>query len=534
MLKRIGRNCAAIWIGLALAVPLSVPSAEAAGTTIVKAVAGDPEVMDPRFAFQARAEEVVAQMYDELMQYETRLDPATGQLIADEQKPTGKLVDKWEGSADGLTWTFHIKDDAVFHSGNSVTAADVKWSFERADQAIAPGGNDFDLNVISLVDPAKNVEVIDEKTFRFTIQKPVPYVLNVMTNTGLMIFDSKLIKEEAGAQDPWGLEYLKTHEAGSGPFMLDKFEPGVQVSMKRFDKYHSGPSKIENLIFRVVPSAANRTLLLKGGEVQFAEGIPLDTIKDFQGSGDLAVLSFPSTNQVWLNMNTTLGPFAQDPKVRQAVACAIPYQDIVNNVYFGFAQPGGGPLPTGNPYHDDTVVQCATDLAKAKQLMAESKSPNGFDVTLTIDSSQAEWEGIALIIQNALKPLGINVAIDKLAPANYNEQFFTSKLPFFLFQGFGWVNDPSYYLFLFWEEGSYGNRVNYANDAVKTGIADAKFERDQAKRQALYSAVQKQIMADVPAAWLAQPSYVIATQKNVKGIVARIDQLTRFYTMSLE
>jgi peptide/nickel transport system substrate-binding protein len=478
---------------------------------------------------------MVANMYDQLVTYKIAPN-SEGQLVADSTQPVPLLAESWETSPDGLDWTFHLRQNAKFHSGNPVTAQDAKWSFMRGDQIQKDGW--FDLQVIGL-DDRKNghsvadaITVVDDHTFTMHVQRPTPYLLQVLSNAGVTIYDSQLMQQNATSDDPWAANFLKDHDAGSGPFMLDSIEPGVQIVMSRFDGYFQGPAPAPQVLFKVIPSAADRSLLLQNGSIHFAEELTLDTVQQLANAPQVQVISLPSTDQLLLMMNTTIGPMA-DQKVRQAVSYAVPYDQIAQNVYFGYAQAGGGPIPMGMPAFDPGAPFYKTDMDKAKATLAQSGSPNGFTVTLTIDSSRPQWEAASLLVQNALAPLGITVNVDKLAPANFNDQFFTSKLPFFIFQALSWVNDPTYLMQLLWETGSYGNKVNYSDPQMDTLATQAKMTTDDQARAGIDKNLQAVMLQDAPAAWMAQPNFVLAASKSVMGYVQRIDQLNRYYYVSI-
>jgi len=512
----------------------STPGATAGESkAIIKAISGDTQTIDPRLNFQPRASEMVANMYDQLVTYPTLTD-ANGGLYSDVTKPEGLLAESWEISADGLTVTWHLRKGVKFHSGREMTAEDVKWSWQRAAK-IQKGGW-FDHKVTALYSDNENdidtvVTVVDKYTVTMKSQYVTPYRPQVFANAGVTVYDSELMKQHVTADDPWAAEYLKDHDAGSGPFLLEKIEPGVQVVMKRFDDYFRGPAAAPQIVYRVIPSASSRATLLENGEVQFAEELDLNTAKKLAESGKVTIIDYKTTDQLFLMMNTLTGPTA-DRKVRQAIAMAVPYDDIVKTVYFGYAQSGGGPLPIGTPGYDPNAPFAKYDIEKAKATLAASSQASGFDITLSIDASRPQWEQAALLIQNSLAALNIKVTIDKLAPANYNEQFFANKLPFFIFQGLSWVNEPTYHFLLFWEAGSYGNRIGYANTQVDALLAEAKRSTDDALRNKNFAEVQKLMLEDAPAAWIGQPDLVIATTKGISGYIQRPDQITRFYTMT--
>src|ERR1051326_4257474 len=179
-LGSVGTLLATSSLGTVVAAAAQPPAQGATSSTIIKAVSGDAQTIDPRLNFQPRASEMVANMYDQLVTYKIAPN-AQGQLVADSTQPVPLLAESWDTSADGLDWTFHLRQDAKFHSGNPVTAQDAKWSFMRGDQIQKDGW--FDLQVVGL-DDRKNghsvadaITVVDDHTFTMHVQRPTPYLL---------------------------------------------------------------------------------------------------------------------------------------------------------------------------------------------------------------------------------------------------------------------------------------------------------------------------------------------------------------------
>lgn len=517
----------------------STPGATDGGATgddvIIKAISGDTQTIDPRLNFQPRASEMVANLYDQLVTYET-YEGEDGLIYADPTKPKGLLAERWEVSEDGRTWTWYLRQGVKFHSGREMTAEDLKWSFER-NAKIQEGGW-FDHIVTGLYADDENdiddaIEIVDDYTVRMHFLRATPFVAQTFANAGVTVYDSELMKEQATEEDPWAAEYLKEHDAGTGPFMLESIEPGVQVVMKRFDDYFLGPAPASSVIFRVVPDASERVTLLESGNIHFAEEIDLNSAVRLADSENVQIQNFASLEQLSLMMSQVEGPTA-DPKVREAISYAIPYQEIVESVYFGYAGPGGGPLPVGIPLFDDNAPFYAHDLERARAALAESDYADGFETSLQFDSSRGEHEQAAILIQNALADLNIQVNIEQMAPAQFNEAFFAQELPFFLFQFGPWVADPVYHMVLFWEQGSYGNRISYANPDVDGLLAEAKELPDEERMREIFAEIQQLMLEDAPAVWIVQPDLVVAMSNEASGYVARPDQITRFYTISID
>ena len=256
------------------------------GLTIVRALSGDVSSFDPKRNFEARASEFVANLYDQLTTFHLDAN-ADGVLIADSTRPQGLLTESWDFNEDCTSVIFTLRQGVKFHhSGNEMTAEDVKWSFQR--NAYLDKGGWFDHTVIGLYNSGEEsdiddaITVLDRYRVRFDFNKPTPFPLHVLSNAGVTVYDSQTLLENATTDDPWAHEYLKTHDAGTGPFYLESTDPGVQLVMARNDDYFLGPAQAERIILRVIPDASQQATLLIAGEIDFAEAVPVTAIPDLR------------------------------------------------------------------------------------------------------------------------------------------------------------------------------------------------------------------------------------------------------------
>ena len=236
-----------------------------------------------------------------------------------------------------MSVTFKLKKNAKFHDGAPVTAKDVKWSLDRA---VSVGGfPTFQMSAGSLTKPEQFV-VVDDNTVRVDFAKKDRLTIPDLAVIVPCIVNSELVKKNASEKDPWGLEYTKQQTAGSGAYKVTKWTAGTEVIMERNDEWVGGPlPKIKRVIWRMVPQAGNRRALLERGDADISYELPFKDFQEMKASGKLNVVSLPFSNGIqYIGMNVTKPPF-DNPKVRQAIAYAIPYQKIMDAVLFGLANP---------------------------------------------------------------------------------------------------------------------------------------------------------------------------------------------------
>jgi peptide/nickel transport system substrate-binding protein len=292
----------------------------------------------------------------------------------------------------------------------------------------------------------------------------------------------------------------------------------------RFDAWKSGPApKIKRVIYREIASAGTRRALLEKGDVDISKELPPKDYSELAAAGKVNVIGTLMQNETFfVDMNTKEAPF-DDVKVRQAIAYALPYEQIMKQALYNRGEPLWGADPA-KPYPPVWPIQShyATDLDKAKKLLAETKYANGFKTELYFDMSQATiQEPEALLIQEQLKKLNIDVSIVKVPGSEWFAKMGEKKMPMVINYFYGWLDTPEY--FFFWtydgKNNSVFNTAVYQNPNVDALIAKARFETDKTAYDGEITKENTLAMDDAPRIPVAHLFADIAMQKNVKGYV---------------
>lgn len=464
--------------------------------------------------------QVAINMYDRLVTFGIK-DTGDGSLKYDSETINPELAKSWEISEDGLTYLFHLREDATFWDGSSVTASDVKWSFDRA---VSLGGfPTVQMKAGGLISP-EQFSTVDEHTFKITMPTASKLTLPDLAVPIPMIINADVAKENATKDDPWATEYLHKTPAGGGAYMLERWNPGQQLVYKRFDQWKSGPlPQMQRVIVREVPSSATRRALIERGDADVALSLPAKDVKELQNNKDLKVSSSTIDNTLHaVGLNMKFEPFTK-LKVRQAIAYAIPYQQIFDVAAYGMGEPMWGRdtkqattavWPQPFPYK--------TDLTKAKTLLAEAGYPNGFSVPISINLGFAQWtEPTALLIQENLKAIGITAPVNKIPGASWRTKALVEKgLELHLKNFGGWLNYPDYYFYWAYIKGHLFNSMNYDNTEIKT-LVDNTLNMPIDDQQYVPN-IQRMIdiaTDQVPMIPLWQPSLDVVMRKDVSGYV---------------
>lgn len=453
--------------------------------------------------------------YDRLMTYAPKTLP-DGTVSYDRAALAPELAESWQVATDGMSCTFKLRKDATFHDGAPVTANDVKWSFDRA---VSVGGfPTFQMSAGSLEKPEQFV-ALDDHTFRVDFVRKDKMLMFNLAVVVPFVINSALAKKNATAADPWAMTWLRNNEAGGGAYRVESWRPGSETVLVRFDNWKSGPlPKIRRVIARDVPSPGTRRAMLERGDADISTGFPPKDFDQMIKEDKLKVIGVPIPNALWyVALNTSRPPF-DNLKLRQAIAWAIPYEQIQSSAFFGRAKPmyGGGSVeqaawPQPFPYR--------TDIDKAKALMQEAGLAQGLDTTFALDVGTATvGEPTAILVQESLAKIGVRLTIEKIPGANWRTTLNKKELPMVLNRFSGWLDYPEYYFF--WNlhgNNSIFNISAYKNKAMDELIDRARFTEDTAEYEKSVKEFIALCMQEVPIIPLNQPVHDVAMQKAVSG-----------------
>jgi peptide/nickel transport system substrate-binding protein len=461
--------------------------------------------------------EVSWNCYDRLISHEMK--SVNGKPYYDKDKFKMELAEDMK-VAD-MSVTFKLKKKATFQDGTPVTAKDVKWSLDRA---VSVGGfPTFQMGAGSLTKKEQFV-VVDDNTFRVDFARKDRLTIPDLAVIVPCIVNSELVKKSATEKDPWGLEYTKQNTAGSGAYKVASWVAGTEVVMERNDAWVGGPlPKVKKIIWRIVPSSGNRRALLERGDADISYDLPNKDFVELKDAGKLSIISTPYSNGIqYIGMNVKNPPF-DNPKVRQAVAYAIPYQKIMDAVLFGLAKPMfGAPANAPTQVAWPQPHKFNTDIAKAKALLAEAGYPNGFETTISFDLGFAGVnEPLCVLVQESLAQIGIKCTINKIPGANWRTELNKKVLPLYTNVFSGWLDYPEYFfIWCYHGKNSIFNTMSYQSketDAFIDGAVTAAASGDKPTYDKDVKGFVDQVFTDMPRIPIYQPYVNVAMQKNVSG-----------------
>jgi peptide/nickel transport system substrate-binding protein len=497
----------------------SAANADARSETLLIVSEGGPNNLDIHgVGTNVPGYEVSWNCYDRLISHEMKEGPG-GVPYYDRDKYKPELAE--DMNIGDMSVTFKLKKNAKFHDGAPVTAKDAKWSLDRA---VSVGGfPSFQMSAGSLTKSEQFV-VVDDNTVRVDFAKKDKLTIPDLAVIVPCIVNSELVKKNASEKDPWGLEFTKQQTAGSGAYKVTKWTAGTEVIMERNDEWVGGPMpKIKRVIWRMVPQAGNRRALLERGDADISYELPNKDFQELKAAGKLNIVSLPFSNGIqYLGMNVTKPPF-NNPKVREAIAYAVPYQKIMDAVLFGLANPMfGAPASKATEVAWPQPTKYFTDMAKAKALLTEAGYPDGLETTISFDLNFAGInEPLCVLVQESLAQIGIKTTINKVPGANWRTELNKKEMPLYTNVFSGWLDYPEYFFYWCYHgNNSVFNTMSYKSSEMDKLIDGARVAAAAGNKGTYDTDVKGMVdlaFTDIPRIPLYQPFVNVAMQKNVSG-----------------
>jgi len=452
-------------------------------------------------------------VYDRLVTYETGPGPE-GTRQYDPARPKGELAQGWELSPDAKTITFHLHPDAKFHDGSPVTAEDVRWSIERSLNVKGAAG----VMAVGALRNADQLKAVDDKTFQVTLPAPNRFAISVFSIPFAAIINSHLAKQNATAQDPWANEWLKRNAAGGGAYKVSSFR-NDQVMLTRNEDWVTGPKPaVQQVIFQTVAEAATRSALVERDAADIAIEISPNDFVAVAQRGTSRAIAIPMRNHMdFLAMNSQAAPF-NDMRVRQAIAYALPYEQIFQSVFRGrgVALYGAKSEPQGGIFPQPSAF--ILDLDKAKALLAEAGKAEGFETSLLYSTGKAAFfDPLALAVRDALGKIGVRVNIERLPGAQFDERTTARTAPMVLDNRVAWLSLPDYWFTAFYTGSQVSNLGNYANPKLDQMLKDLPGNASPHVYAQTTQEISKLVLTEVPMIPIRQGAVELVMSKNLEG-----------------
>lgn len=398
----------------------STTSAKASSPLVVNDPVG-PATLDETGNACGNEDQWAANFYRQLVQFSSKPGPFPRTTVVDPDKIIGDVAKSWSESKDGRTYTFLLDPTANFPDGKPIDSAAVKFTFQRA---LKLGSCGLTFWLAEQYDNVPTMETPNSTTVVVHLKRPNQLLLSAWaTNGPTAIYEPSEVRKHPDKKGQTVNPYWANHIAGGGgPFILDSYAPSHRMTMHRNPSYN-GPkrAKSENVVANFGLSQSTLLLQARSGAADVTIGLSADAMVSLRSNKNLRVLKFPAPLFYSLGLNNSIPPF-NNQKLREALAYAVPYQDILNKVIRGFGELYYGPIAHALPHFNPALSAPITyDLTKAQTLIKQSGVTLPLDVQLVLQQGATAPAQMATIIQAVWKQIGVNLTLQTLGVTQYNE-----------------------------------------------------------------------------------------------------------------
>jgi peptide/nickel transport system substrate-binding protein len=510
--REFARLMALTGVAAGAGIPLGLTRAagQTKGGTLNTIIQPEPPILVTALNQQQPTLTLGGKIYESLLRYGTDLKPLPG------------LAESWTVSPDGLTYTFKLFPKITFHDGHPLTSEDVVFSVMKVlteTHARARG-------TFLRIDKA---EAPDPLTVVFTLKTPFAPFLNSFDCTTAPILPKHVYDGTDFRKNPANAQAI-----GSGPFKLKEWVKGSHIHLVKHEGYYrAGEPHLDEIIYRVIPDAASRSVALEQGTVQLTQWTDVELF-DVARLSKLPNLEMTTKGyeffapHFWLEMNNRIAPM-NDKRFRQAVMYAIDRKAMLNRVFFGLGKVATGPVSSKTRFYEKNVKDYDFSIDKSKALLDEMGLKPGeggkrVSIKFLVPPYGELWQRSAEFLRQSLSRVGIDLQLVGLDLAGWAEKSsnWDFEMTTNLLYQFG---DPALgvsrsYITANIRKGIlFSNVAGYSNPEVDRLFEAAAVETVDAKRQGLYSAVQKILVDDVPMAWLIEQDFPNFYDKKLKNVI---------------
>lgn len=438
------------------------------------------------------------------------------------------MAESWTVADDGMSITFELVEDAVFPSGNPVTAEDLAWSMTRVLELGFGNAATLTEYGFTAETAAESFVAVDEHTFQLNLDKPYPAALilqAVAANRVANFLDRETIMAEEVDGD-MGNGFLTTNTACVGPYRLVQWNAGEVVILEANENYYGDAPKLSRWIIRHVPEAGAQRLLLEQGDIDVARDLGAEDLKELDANEEIEVVSTPLHQIYYMGFDSGQERF-EDDRVRLAFKYLVDYDALADTVMSYLGRPRASVVPLGalGALDEEAGQPFGLDIEKARSLLEEAGYGDGFSARLFV-GTLPYVAPIAQHVQANAAKVGIDLEIEQMANAQLFSAFrgrdfdtvmlsWQTSVP----HAHGMLSrhavnpdnsdEANLTMFPTW-------RASWFDESFNTATEEALFESDADKQREMYFELQQRHMEEGPFAYMFQMLDTAATRGNVE------------------
>ncbi len=446
-----------------------------------------PITLDPAVAAESSSAMYIVQLFSGLVRLDENL-----QIAPD-------IAEKWDESADGKTFTFHLRQDVKFHDGKPVKASDFKYSWERA---LNPATHSLTAgtylnDIVGAADvlfgkstQLSGVKILDDYTIQVTIDAPKAYFLEKMAYPTAFVVD----KTNVQSGSTWW-----QHPNGTGPFKLKEWQQDQLLVLQRNNNYYGDKARLNQVVFKLF--SGNPMQLYQEGsiDVSFVSPGYMGLVTDPSNSVSKELETYPELSLSYIGFNASAPPF-DDVNIRQAFSYAVDKERVISLSAENVVPTAYGILPPGIAGYDASLQGLRFDPQKAKELIAASKYGDVSNLPPIILTTSGWGGGISGLLGGVIEEwrrnLGVEVTVRQLEPEPFLYALNQEKNELF---DSGWIADypdPQDFLDILFHTGAQNNTGDYSNPQLDSLLDQASTEQDPNVRLKMYQDAEQTVVQD--------------------------------------
>jgi peptide/nickel transport system substrate-binding protein len=462
--------------------------------TLTVALPSHAPTLDPHMHFERVGILVNINMFDSLLHRSAKL----------EFEPS--LATSWKALSD-TTWEFKLRKGVKFHDGSTMTAEDVKYSFDRV---LEPGKEKKKSPQYGNVRAIKEVKIVDPDTIHLITDKPFPLLLERVVF--FPIVPKKHI-EKVGEE-----AFGSTATVGTGPWKLVEWKRDQHIRLEAFDQHWRGKPAFKHLAFRAIPEVATSVAELKTGGVDIIRNVNADLLPDLKSHPQTRISTTPILRVHYIGLDMRNAPF--DKKAaRQAANYAIDKQSMIQKMMAGLGKQVATVVQPPAFGFDSSVQPYPYDQKKAKELLAQAGYPNGVDITM--HSAATDWRPHFEALGQMLTEVGLRTTVKMWDPGPAWNKFFQTEGKAINGWYGSWGNysvfdaDAVLHPLYHTEPGGWVGKHYARVEGLDKLIDEGRSTVDQARRKRVYAEIQRMIREEAPSVFLW-------TQNDTLGISRKV------------
>ncbi len=459
-------------------------SAHARDNTVYIGVAQDFDSLDPHHMTAAGTKEILFNVFEGLVKPDS-----SGQIVP-------AVASDVSRSADGLVYSFTLRDGILFHNGQPVEMDDVIYSIQRRWD-----GNDSAayLKALNVIKELK----VEGKKLDIILSEPSNEFLAALMDVYIIPKDNS---------------ELETSPVGTGPYRFVSRSVQDSLVLESFDSYWGEKGRIKTVVFKVLESADGLILGLQSGALDLVAHLSSDQTAQLDEGFNVVVGTMNIVQALYLN--NAAKPF-DDVRVRQALCYAIDRQAIIDIAFDGYGVPlGTSMFPSFAKYYVDSLTDYYSyDPEKARSLLSEAGYPDGFKMTISVPSNYTPHVNAATVIAEQLRDVGIHATLNLLDWSTWLSEVYSKRNFQTTVTGVTSDNMTARKLLERFGTTTGNNFTNYSNSEYDAVLALALSESDDVAQTELYKKLEINLAENAANVYIQDLADLIAVRNGLGGYV---------------